>query len=80
MSDPRIVKQAKILIEHSTKVKAGDNVVVYADFVARPLVLEIYKQLIKKGANQVKLYFSDYEFAEAYFKLSSDKQLKSFLN
>ena len=78
LSDPRVKNQAQILVDYSIKVKEGDNVVVLSEFVAKPLVLEIYKFLLKRGANEVKLHFSDYEFAEVYYKNASMKQIKSF--
>jgi aminopeptidase len=78
LSDPRIKKQAKILVDYSLKVKQGEKVVVNAEFTAKPLVLEIYKLLITRGANEVKLQFSDYEFTEAFYKLATDLQLKHF--
>ncbi len=76
--DPRIVKQAKVLVDYSVNVKPGENVAVLSDFTARPLALEIYKLLIKRGANEVKMHFSDYEFAESFYKLASDAQISHF--
>ena len=51
---------------------------ILSDFAGRPLVLEIYKLLIKRGAAEVVRYFSDYEFVEAYYKNASDNQLNYF--
>ncbi len=76
--DPRVSRQAKILVEHSLKFKKGENIVIFSEFPARPLVLEIYRLLIKKGASEVRVYFSDYEFSEVYFKNASDSQIKFF--
>lgn len=76
--DPRVRKQAEILVDYSLKVKPGENVIVGAEFAARPLALEIYKQLLKRGAAEIKLRFSDYEFTEAYYKNASMRQVKSF--
>ena len=78
LTDPRIKKQAKILVDYSLKVKPGEKVVVNSDFVAKPLVLEIYKLLIKRGVYEAKLRFSDYEFTEAYYKNATDAQIKYF--
>lgn len=76
--DPRVSKQAEILVDYSIKVKAGEKVMVISEFAARPLVLEIYKLLIRRGVSEVKLRFSDYEFSEAYFKYATDAQIKHF--
>lgn len=78
LMDPRIKKQASILVDYSVKVKSGENVVISSEYSARPLVLEIYKLLIKRGAYEVKTHFSDYEFEEAYYKLASGTQIKHF--
>lgn len=77
LKDPRVIKQAEILVDYSLKIKPNENVVILAEFVAKPLVLEIYKLLLKRGVRQVRYYFSDYEFSEAYFKNASDKQIKT---
>ena len=61
LNDPRIKKQAKILVDYSLKIKKGENVVILAEFVAKPLALEVYKLLIKRGANEIKVHFGDYE-------------------
>lgn len=76
--DPRVQKQADILVNYSLKVKKGDNVVIIAEFEARPLVLEIYKLLIKNGASEVRIKYSDYELAEYFYKNASDDQLTHF--
>lgn len=78
MNDLRIQKQADILVNHSLKVKKGEKVVLIADVEARPLALEVYKELIKKGASEVRIKFEAYEFAKAYFEYASDQQLKHF--
>ena len=76
--DPRVKKQAKILVDYSLKVKKGENVIVTGDFAAKPLMLEIHKLLIKRGTAEVRLHFDSYEFAESYFKNAADSQIKSF--
>ena len=48
--DPRVKKLAKILVEHSTKVRKGDKVVIVGDVIAEPLIKEVYKLCLKKGA------------------------------
>lgn len=76
--DPRVRKQAEVLVDYSTKVKKGDRVIVLADFEAKPLVLEIYRLCVKRGAKEIKMHISSYEFSEIYFKNASDYQLKAF--
>lgn len=74
----RVKKQAEVLVDYSTKVKKGDNVQVLADFLAKPLVLEIYKLLIKRGAGEVRVKFGSYELSEIFYKNATDEQLKNF--
>jgi len=76
--DPRVKKQAEILVDYSLKVKPGESVLIMSGFEAKPLVLEIYKKLLKQGAAEIKLRFSDYEFFEAFYKLASLKQINHF--
>lgn len=78
MIDPRVKKQAEVLVDYSLKVKQGEKVAVISEFVARPLALEIYKLLLKRGASEVKLRFSDYEFNEAYFNNATVAQIMHF--
>jgi len=78
MVDPRVKKQAEILVDYSLKVKKGENVVISGSIEAKPLMLEIYKLLIQRGAGEVRVNFSSYEFGEAYFKYASDKQINTF--
>lgn len=78
MTDPRIEKQAEILVNYSIKVKKGENVAIIADFLAKPLVLAIYKRLLQKGAGEIKINFSTNEFAETYFKYADKTQIENF--
>lgn len=76
--DPRVTKQAEVLVDQCIKIKKGENVLISADFISKPLVLQIYKLLIKRGAGEIRLSFSDYEFGETLFKNASDFQLRHF--
>lgn len=76
--DSRVKKQAKVLVEYSLKIKKGDKVVVIGGFGAKPLMFEMYRQLIKKGANDVRLRYDYYELSEIYFKNATDAQINYF--
>ena len=65
--DERIEEHAKILVEWSTKIEEGDNVVIKAGEEAKELVIALKKEIAKKGANPVTLYSSN-EANRAYFK------------
>lgn len=76
--DSRIIKQAEILVNYSLKVKKGENVIISGDFKSKPLALEIYKLLLKKGVGEVRFHFSSYEFSQMYFNKASNVQLNTF--
>lgn len=50
MVDNRVMKFARTLIEHSTQVKPGDRVAITATTIAEPLVRELYRLSLERGA------------------------------
>ncbi|MEM2956306.1 MAG: aminopeptidase [Candidatus Pacearchaeota archaeon] len=76
-TSPEIVKIAKILVEHSVRIKKGDYVQIHAGILARDLILEVYKQCIQKGAYpRVSIDFEGLNYL--YYKYSSKEQLMHF--
>jgi len=76
MYNPLIEKYAKVLVDYSTAVKVNDFVIIYArGYEAQPLVKEIYKQCLIKGANPVVRTSMD-ELAETFIKYANDSQLE----
>ncbi len=49
MSDPRVAKFAKVLVEHSARIVPGDRVLIEATTAAEPLVHELYVQVLERG-------------------------------
>ena len=49
MADPRVVKFARVLVEHSARVLPGDRVLIEATTAAEPLVRELYIQILENG-------------------------------
>ncbi|MGL5347598.1 MAG: aminopeptidase [Peptostreptococcaceae bacterium] len=76
MSDQRLNKLAKLLVNYSTEVKQGDLVFICADEVATPWLVEVAKEAIKSGAN-VEYKLETDEIREAKLKYSTDDQLRS---
>ncbi|MEM4263400.1 MAG: aminopeptidase [Candidatus Woesearchaeota archaeon] len=77
MVDSRIKRAAKILVDYSTKVKKGDRVIIAAHAAAEPLVLEIYKLCLQKGAHPViRTLLSGANYI--FFKYAKDHQLRRF--
>ena len=79
MADPRVVKFAKVLVEHSARIVPGDRVLIEATTAAEPLVRELYIQILEKGGHPETLValpgmmpFSQDEFHLTYAK---DSQL-----
>lgn len=75
MIDKRLQKLASILITHSLEIKKNDLFLISGSPVAIPLIKEIYKQALEKGAHPyIKLGISD--LAETFFKYATTKQLR----
>ena len=79
MADPRVVKFAKVLVEHSARIVPGDRVLIEATTAAEALVRELYIQILEKGGHPEVLValpgmmpFSQDEFHLTYAK---DSQL-----
>lgn len=51
MKDIRCEKLASVLLNHSLKVKAGENLIIRSNYNGKPLVDEVYKQAVKAGLN-----------------------------
>lgn len=49
MTDSRIAKFAKVLVEHSTRIVPGDRVLIEATTAAEPLIQELYIQILERG-------------------------------
>lgn len=68
-------KYARVLVEYSTNVQAGDLTVIRTDSdQSAQLVKEIYKQVLKKGAFPVVRCAID-GLAEEFLELANDEQL-----
>ncbi|MBN1157651.1 aminopeptidase [Candidatus Woesearchaeota archaeon] len=75
MDQKKIKKLAWILVNHSTKVRPGDSVIIQGFIQAKPLLREVYREVLRKGAYpRLKVSFED--FAYDYYELASDRQLK----
>ena len=51
MTDPRLAKLADVLVNYSTGVKPGDLVRLSGPAVGRPLLVELYRAVIRAGGN-----------------------------
>ena len=65
--DPRIREHAEIIVDHSTDVQAGDNVVISAPSVAEDLAVALHEVVGDRGATPVYLA-SDSRARRAYLR------------
>lgn len=74
MNDPRIDKLADILVNYSAKVKKGDTVIIRGDDLGKPLILEVYRKVIKAGGNPLVSVSFD-EMNKIFYDHASKEQL-----
>ncbi len=75
MEDPRLYKLAKVLVDYSTAVRPGEEVRIAGSFVARPLMVAVYRAVLEAGAHPLAdVFFED----GAWLKLeyAGDDQLR----
>jgi aminopeptidase len=79
VTDSRVQKFAKILVEHSARIAPGDRVLIEATTAAEPLVRELFIQIMEKGGHPHPMValpglmpFSQDEF---YLTYANDAQL-----
>jgi len=51
VTDTRVQKFAKVLVEHSTRIKPGDRVLIEGTTAAEPLIRELFIQVLEKGGH-----------------------------
>jgi len=77
MTDERIKQYAKILTNHSLTIKKGDLIEISGSIEAKPLILELCKNILKKGAAP-KVNISLPGFNYIYYKHAKDNILKKY--
>ena len=84
--DPRVSRLAKLLV-NCIEAKRGERAIIAADYAAKPLVKEVYKELLLAGASEIRVHydFEDQwsaryysELNEVFYQYASDSQLTSF--
>jgi aminopeptidase len=74
MTDPRVLKLAKVLIHYSVGIKPGQQLHISSSMIANDLTLALYEEAIKAGANVFLEQPLD-EASELFYKFASDAQL-----
>ncbi len=78
MRDPRIEKLADVLINHSTRIKPKETVLIASTELGQPLVEVLYQKVLALGAFPLlKLTFSTLQ--PLYFKNAANEQLDTLL-
>lgn len=75
MYDPRLEKLAHVLVNYSTAVRPNDLVRIAGPPVARPLVIAVYRAVLKAGGHPHVEMLPD-ECAEAKLDLGNEEQLR----
>lgn len=75
MSDPRVERLAKALVEYSVKVKPGDWVIVMSHPLAEPLTREVVRYAVRAGGNVNTLMGTD-STAQVFYEEANEEQLK----
>jgi len=79
MRDSRVTEWADVLVNYSTKVKKGDVVLITAGgFEALPLVKELYRLCLAKGAKCVEYEFGVAEISRLFYNNATKEQLSWF--
>ncbi|RPJ42633.1 MAG: aminopeptidase, partial [Chloroflexi bacterium] len=74
MSDIRIEKMARVLVDYSVNIQPGDRVMVEASLLAEPLVREVYRRILERGGHP-HLLLSLPDQDEIFFAEASNEQL-----
>ncbi len=74
MTDPRVIKLAKVLINYSLEIKPGQRLNISSSPLALELTLAAYEEAIKAGAH-VYVEQPIEECQEIFYKYASDAQL-----
>jgi aminopeptidase len=74
MSDVRLDRLAKVLVQYSTGVKKGDWVGILGDVTALPALRAVYTEVVKAGGNPT-LIMSDEAMTRAFLRHADDDQI-----
>ncbi len=80
MSDARVKRLAKILVNHSVKVRRGDTVLIAASSeAAKPLLLEVFREVLDRGGHPIT-NISFEETQNIFYIHAGEPQLNHFPN
>ncbi|MGC9520577.1 MAG: aminopeptidase, partial [Anaerolineae bacterium] len=74
MTDQRVARLARLLVDYSVEVQSGDRVAIVSTPAAAPLVLPVYERVLERGGHP-ELALSLPGIEEVYYRVASDEQL-----
>ncbi|MCX7785500.1 MAG: aminopeptidase [candidate division WOR-3 bacterium] len=74
MKDIRLERWADVLVNYSLKIKKGDLFQIISTHLANPLIYEVYRTALKKGAHPYVKYIGE-GLNEIFLKEASEEQL-----
>jgi len=74
MRDPRIAHVADILVNYSTRLQPGEEVLIEGSTAAEPMLLEIYRAALRAGAHPL-LLVQPAEAREIFLREANEDQL-----
>ncbi len=74
--DRRVSNLARLLVEYCVEAKEGDEVVVRAGVEAVPLVREVVRELVSRGAYPLLISLGDESISEVFYKYAKPSVLK----
>ena len=75
MTDPRLERLARTLVEYSVEVKPGDTVLLTGDVAGLPLVRQTYREVLRAGGYCV-VHLSDEAMQHEFVRNASDEQIE----
>ncbi len=79
MLDPRVERLAHTVVDFCTAVQEGDTVQIKAfSDLAKPLVVEIYRRALQRGAGEIVTHIDLEEFREILLREATQEQLSRF--
>ena len=79
MSDLRVQKYAKILVEHSARVAPGDRILIEGTTAAEPLLRELFRQILERDGIPLPMVYlpgmMPFSQDDLYLRYARDTQL-----
>lgn len=71
MADPRVARLARLLVEYCIEARKDDEVIVNAGVEAVPLVREVVRELVSRGAYPLFINLSDESISEVFYRYAT---------